>query len=154
MSQNKDRQRAIAVAIEILSTLESEWPQVDRNLTQWAHGLRSSSGDRGPKGSYSNPTAAAALMRDKFGRQRADAYRWVDSIYSAAVNLDMVRREAVDPPVPPTPEERGLASCCNLHGCPEDAWGYKAGRCQACYDYHRRTGRDRRAVGHQPEDLT
>lgn len=37
--------------------------------------------------------------------------------------------------------------CGNTHGCPDDAEADKAGRCSACYQYQRRTGRDRQAVG-------
>lgn len=37
--------------------------------------------------------------------------------------------------------------CGNIHGCPDDDEADKAGRCSACYQYQRRTGRDRRAAG-------
>ena len=37
--------------------------------------------------------------------------------------------------------------CGNTHGCPDDDHAEKAGRCSACYQYQRRTGRDRRQVG-------
>lgn len=47
----------------------------------------------------------------------------------------------------PSPEvakhNAGLAKCANQFGCPDDAWASKAGRCQACYEYNRRTQRDR-----------
>ena len=39
----------------------------------------------------------------------------------------------------PTP-----VACGNIHGCPDDDHAEKAGRCSACYQYQRRTGRDRR----------
>ena len=37
--------------------------------------------------------------------------------------------------------------CGNVHGCPDDDEADKAGRCSACYQYQRRTGRDRRVTG-------
>ena len=36
--------------------------------------------------------------------------------------------------------------CANTHGCPDDAEADKAGRCSACYQYQRRTGRDRQTT--------
>lgn len=37
--------------------------------------------------------------------------------------------------------------CGNTHGCPDEGEAEKAGRCSACYQYQRRTGRDRRVAG-------
>ena len=37
--------------------------------------------------------------------------------------------------------------CGNVHGCPDEGEADKAGRCSACYQYQRRTGRDRRVAG-------
>jgi hypothetical protein len=44
-----------------------------------------------------------------------------------------------------------LTDCANAHGCPDEAWGWKAGRCGTCYQYRRRTGRDR--TGRETEDV-
>jgi len=44
-----------------------------------------------------------------------------------------------------TPSERGLAKCANPHGCPDDGWAIRAGRCDTCAQYrYRHQGMDRR----------
>lgn len=58
--------------------------------------------------------------------------------------LDRLALIALAAHATPTPNP---VPCGNTHGCPDEGEAEKAGRCSACYQYQRRTGRDRRAAG-------
>ena len=54
--------------------------------------------------------------------------------------LDRLAQIAAAAHATPTPDP---VPCGNTHGCPDEGEAEKAGRCSACYQYQRRTGRDR-----------
>jgi hypothetical protein len=137
-----DRRRGLIKAYELLGQIITDWDATDGRLEAWAHGVRSSTGDRGPKGAYSNPTAAQALMRDHFGRDYRDLHRKADQVVRHVFDLEHLRVTTMQDVIPAEPQNRGLSQCANAHGwCQE--WATKAGRCPSCYEYLRRTGRDR-----------
>ena len=57
--------------------------------------------------------------------------------------VDSHVRWCLNPPAEVTKHNASLSKCANQFGCPDDAWACKAGRCLTCYEYNRRTGRDR-----------
>ena len=57
--------------------------------------------------------------------------------------VDKHVRWCLDPQPEVVKHNVGLSKCVNAFGCPDDSWGCKAGRCVPCYEYLRRTGRDR-----------
>lgn len=83
------------------------------------------------------PTVAARLD-DAGVEEYAATLMWIaDHVDRLTVLSDAALAQPNARPVP----------CGNSHGCPDDAEADKAGRCSACYQYQRRTGRDRQAAG-------
>jgi hypothetical protein len=102
-----------------------------------------SGGGPSPKNQISDPTGNAALSRDSWAMMRVEMSQIINRMVLDASRLVSIEREVLAPPPPKAPVDRGLVKCCNVHGCPDDAWAIKAGRCIACYEALRRTERDR-----------
>ncbi len=118
-------------------------------LRDFAAGVGSGGGPT-PKNSISDPTGNQALAIDEWALMRQEVSDLVRRISTDAHRLIIIQRVALEPALPKAPADRGIAACCNLHGCPSDAWADVAGRCRTCAEYLRRTGRDRRISG-QPK---
>ena len=131
--------------LDLLARLRADLPHLVATLRDWSAGIRSGGGAGG--GGVGDPTGHAALTTDEWAGRRRDLERRVATIHAAVLDLEKIRREVIDPPPPTEPAARGLVHCANIHGCPDDAWATKAGRCDTCYGYQRRTGRDRRLSG-------
>lgn len=132
--------------LDLLARLRADLPRVVATLRDWSSGIRSGGAASGA-GSVSDPTGHAALTADEWAGRRHRLERLVATIHAAALNAERIRADVLAPPVERAPAARGLVHCANLHGCPDDAWATKAGRCDTCYGYQRRTGRDRRLSG-------
>ncbi len=113
-------------------------------LRDWSAGASSTSSGPSPKNQVGRPTEAQALGHDQFGQLREQLVHQLLIADRAMRNVESIRRQVMDDPPSRHPEERGLAKCCNIHGCPDDAWAERAGRCDTCYRYHRRNDLDRR----------
>lgn len=137
-----EQHRMLGDAIAWLGRLEADHATFVAHLRDWSGGLTSGGGPQ-PKNAVSDPTGQSALAVDEWGQMRARSAELILAVYRSAKDLEAMRREVVSPPPPREPEERGLAKCCNPN-CPDDAWAEKAGRCSPCYQYKRRTDRDRR----------
>ena len=138
-----EQHKMLGDAIHWLTALEADHAQVVASLRDWSGGLTSGGGPTG-KNSISDPTGQSALATDSWGLMRAELADLVLAVYRKAKDLERIRREVVEPPPEKQPADRGLASCANGHGCPDDAWATKAGRCDRCYAYQYKYDRDRR----------
>lgn len=118
--------------------------EVLSHLRDWSAGASNSSSGPSPKNQVSRPTEAQALGFDQWGLLRQELVDQLLLADRAMRRVEHIRRLVIDPPPERLPEDRGLAKCANLHGCPDDAWAERGGRCDACYRYHRRTDLDRR----------
>lgn len=141
--------------LELVTYQQTHQRTVMDHLAEWAGGVSAGGGGRRSIGGHSDPTGNRAMIGDDTARLARLA---VDDHLTHILRLlrddDHLFRTvmaAVDQEIPKEPEERGLAHCCNVHGCPDDAWADVAGRCPACYKYFRKNGRDRRQSG-QPVD--
>ena len=145
-----EQHRSLVTAISRLDRFAAAHAQVVANLRDWSAGIGSGGGPKA-KGAVSDPTGEGALNVDEWGQMRERVAELVDRVWRDAMELEGIRAKVAAPPPPKAPEHRGLTRCANLHGCPDDAWATKAGRCEACYRYLRRTDRDRRLSGVRDE---
>lgn len=146
-----ERERHLAIAGDYMLRLQRDHLRVISRLRDWSAGI-SGNGGPIPKNSISDPTGQSALAVDEFGTARHKLEVLIDEVCKRMELIEFIRREVMAPP--PTLEEvereRGnqqagsLQHCANCHGCPDEAWATKAGRCEACYKYRARHGRDRR----------
>lgn len=127
-------------------------PDAFARLRGWQAGIRSS-GSTGGSGSVSDPTSTAALTASRWGDLSRELAEGIRSCRDLLRKLNRICAEVAAPPVPPQPRERGLMACANQHGCPDDAWATKAGRCEACYKFRSRNNRDRTGRGAQSNVL-
>ena len=127
-------------------------------LRDWTAAVATGGGGGGRTYSVADPTGTAATTTaaDYAAGVRARIEYHVMTIDAHAASLAKLCALVTDPPPLPDPADRGLIQCANVHGCPDEAWAEKAGRCGACYQHHRRhDGRDRRLSGapRHTEDL-
>lgn len=143
-NQRPSEQRAdLLTAISRLERFAHAHHTVTANLRDWSAGASSGSSGPRPKNAVSDPTGQAAMSTDEWGLMRQRVAELIHQAWRAACDLEDIRRQVAAPALPKEPAERGLAKCANP-ACPDDAWAVKAGRCDACYAYRRRTDRDRR----------
>lgn len=134
--------------LELVTYQQQHQRTVMDHLAEWAGGVSAGGGGRRSIGGHSDPTGNRAMLGDDNARLARLA---VDDHLTHILRLlrddDHLFRTvmaAVDQEFPKEPKERGLAACANLHGCPDEAWASKKGRCDLCYMYMYRNGRDRR----------
>ena len=149
-----ERNQIIQGAIVYAQRISHDYLTLDARLRDWTSGTGGSGGPR-PKGSISDPTGTAALTTDEHGQMRRRLSELLDRICRDLATVETIRREVMAPP--PTVEELerqahnqkvgALQPCANIHGCPDEAWATKAGRCENCYRAMKRNGRDRRVSG-------
>jgi len=107
------------------------------------------SGQPSGAGHIADPTGNAALQttHDYPTTQRTRIEHHVRTIAASINALVKIAELTTNPPPLPDPADRGLVICANIHGCPDDAWATKAGRCEACYRHRLRHDTDRRLSG-------
>lgn len=154
-----------AVAIEILRHAQT----VAGNARHLAHRARTpgpgpdgfpSGGDSVRAHGVADPTLATVESLAGGGTHGADTWpprpdpvadRWARAWTAMRAALEELRVAAgamVDPSTGQPARSAGLAKCANAHGCPEDRWADpgRSGRCEACWRFRHRNGRDRRVV--------
>jgi hypothetical protein len=131
-----------------LGELLDDLPRLVAALRDYSAGIASGGGTPAA-GHISDPTGHAAIATDEWAGARTRLEHAVRQIDQAAAVCDNIRRHTLEPPPPPAPVDRGLSVCANVHGCPDDNWAEAghAGRCDTCYRFRHRTGRDRRTSG-------
>ena len=131
-----------------LTHLIEDLPQLIAALRDYSTGITSGGGTPAA-GHITDPTGNAALATDQWANQRRQLEHAVRMIDQGAATCDHIRRHTLEPPPPARPVDRGIPACANAHGCPDDNWADPghAGRCDTCYRYRHRTGRDRRRSG-------
>lgn len=142
--QRPSEQRAdLLTAISRLERFAHDHPTVVANLRDWSAGVGGSGGPR-PVNAVSDPTGQAAMATDEWGMMRQRVGELIHAAWRAACDLEDIRRQVASPALPKEPEERGIPFCANPT-CPDAPTpAVKAGRCEACYRFRRRTDRDRR----------
>ena len=149
-----ERTKVFQRSIQILRRVGDNDRIVVGRLREWTAGL-SGSGGPSSKGTVSDPTGNAALAVDEHGALRARYNRAITDLWLAVRQLDSIEREVMKPALTHAEAQQrqenqrvgALQPCANLHGCPDDEWATKAGRCEACYRYRVRRGSDRRVSG-------
>jgi hypothetical protein len=142
-NRRPSEQRAdLLTALGRLERFAHDHALIVARLRDWSAGVGGSGGPQ-PKNAVSDPTGQAAMSTDEWGQMRQRVDDLIHQAWRAACDLEDIRRQVAAPALPKEPEERGLAKCANP-ACPDDAWAVKAGRCDACYQFRRRTDRDRR----------
>jgi|GEM_PF-5515524 len=149
-----ERDRILQGAVDYACRIGRDYLMVTARLRDWSAGLGSGSGPT-PKGTISDPTGEAAMSVDEFGRARSRLDALVDSMCRDMSAIEQIRREVMAPPPSLEEVERQRSNqmagtvqpCANPHGCPDEGLAAKAGRCEACYKYRQRNGRDRRVSG-------
>lgn len=125
-------------------TLLADHPGLQKCFTLWSRdGYPSSSGGTRVTGTISDPTAQAVLASDEVSRDRDTYNEKVIQAHQLLKEADAIRAKYMTTTERAVKHNQGLTKCANLHGCPDDAWASKAGRCSACYEYNRRNQRDR-----------
>lgn len=136
---------------ELLSRLDNDHPKIVDRLRDWAGTISGGNGGPTAKGTVSDPTGNAAMAVDEWGQTRTRMDQLIRTMATAAADLEFIRRQVMDTDTtdPDKPNQRAatLQPCANQNGCPDDAWACRAGRCDTCYAYRHRTGRDRRIAG-------
>lgn len=125
-----------------LTTLAAEFTELQRRLTAWTKdGYPSSSGQPGGSTTLSDPTAQAVIAPDHVALDRDKLHADLIRIHNLAAGIDAIRRTYMNPINEQHQAElKKLARCANPT-C--DMLAVKAGRCTACYQFHRRTGEER-----------
>jgi len=146
-----EREQHLSIAGDYFARIQRDHLKVIGRLRDWSAGIGGSGGPQA-KNTISDPTGHAALATDEFGSARHRIESLIDDVCRALDRIESIRREVMAPP--PTAEEverqrsnqktGALQPCANIHGCPDEAWATKAGRCEACYKYRQRRGSDRR----------
>ena len=102
----------------------------------------------GGSGGISDPVSRSALAPDEASDHietisgLCEAILWRTTLLTDALQpwVDLLARRPAK-----TPSDRGLAKCANPHGCPDDGWAVRSGRCDTCAQYrYRHQGMDRR----------
>ena len=146
-----EREQHLTIAADYFERLRRDHLKVVGRLRDWSAGIGGAGGPQ-PKNSISDPTGQAALAVDEWGTARHRLELLIDDVCRTLDRIEQIRRQVMAPPPSADEVERersnqradGLQPCANAHGCPSDGWATKAGRCEACYKYRQRSGRDRR----------
>lgn len=146
-----EREQHLTIAADHMARIQRDHLKVVGRLRDWSAGIGGTGGPQ-PKNSISDPTGQTALAVDEFGTARNRLEALIDEVCRRLDRIEVIRREVMAPP--PTLEEverertnqraDGLQPCANQHGCPDEGWATKAGRCETCYKYRARNGQDRR----------
>jgi hypothetical protein len=135
--RDNNRKRVVAMMRHAADGLERNGDEAERRARDWTpNGMPTPSGGGASGGDVSDPTGNAA-MRGGMGRDYAHELeaRTREAFAMASALLDLVTE--LMQTERPEPER---TPCANPT-C--DALAAKAGRCQTCYAYRRRTGSDR-----------
>lgn len=148
--------------VDYVTVLQRELPEIQRRLKAWrrdGYPSGSSGGGRGggpvivvpdelgnPDTVHITSVEAAVFTRDevadmdaRFNAQISEALGVITAVWK--IRLDVMAD--TDETKRAKKRQDRLQKCANAYGCPDDAWGYKAGRCNTCYQFRYRNQRDR-----------
>lgn len=120
------------------------YQRADAQLNEWQGPERggNETGITG-KGGHGDPTGQQVTGSDYAIQRRIQLHRLVEQLDDATRELGIICREVLESSNGKDPSQRGHDPCANQNGCPDGAWATKAGRCQRCYMYLYRNGKDR-----------
>lgn len=145
---SRDAQTALERLATFFKLIDSEYPEIHKRFKAWSRGgfPASTGGGPGSKGAISDPTGREAIEGDDVRLLSERFHTCLELVLSNANLMKAIRDEIMRTDRTTAEAKRDtLQKCCNAFGCPEDAWAEKAGRCNACYQYRYRNGRDRTA---------
>lgn len=129
----------------MIQSLQRDFTTLQRRLIAWAQdGYPTSTGTPGSKGGFSDPTASAVINPDQVRKDREHLEQIIINVHTQLTKADAIRAQYINTNTTTTKHNNSLTKCSNQHGCPDDAWAAKAGRCLTCYEYNRTNQRDRR----------
>ena len=128
----------------IVRTLTADFATLQRRLALWSRdGYPTSSGGTRVRGGVSDPTAAAVLTPDEVRQDRDKLTTLITAAHDLLAEADTIRTRYMTTTKEVQRHNQALTKCANMHGCPDDSWATKAGRCSTCYEYNRVNQRDR-----------
>jgi hypothetical protein len=134
----------LADVAALVHTLSTDFVALQKRLALWSRdGYPTGQGGSRTKGAIGDPTASAVIASDDIRKDRDRLTTLVIQAHDCLKEADIIRLRYMTSSVKAAKHNAGLTKCANMHGCPENMWGAKAGRCLNCYEYQRRTGRDR-----------
>lgn len=95
------------------------------------------------KNHISDPTANAALKHDEPTQDRQRFRILTTRLHDVANELDNIRAKYLNTPTATPAPTNTPSPCANMHGCPDNNWADKAGRCKPCFEHMRTHNRDR-----------
>ncbi len=134
----------LADLAHLVATLHTDFPALQGRLALWSRdGYPTGSSGTRRGGTIGDPTASAVLASDEVRRDRQRLEELVVRAHDLLKEADTIRGRYMSAAAQVTKHNQALTKCANIHGCPDDGWASKAGRCATCYEYVRRTERDR-----------
>jgi hypothetical protein len=128
----------------LVRTLSNDFTALQRRLALWSRdGYPTGSSATRVKGAVGDPTASAVIASDDIRKDRDRLSSLIIQAHELLKEADIIRSRYMTTTTKAVKHNASLTKCVNMHGCPEDMWAAKAGRCLTCYEYQRRTGRDR-----------
>ena len=134
----------LADIVALVRTINADFPALQKRLALWSRdGYPTGTGVSAGKGSISDPTAAAVLVSDDIRKDRDRLSLIIIQAHDLLREADNIRTRYMTTETRTAKHNASLSKCANIHGCPDDSWAAKAGRCLVCYEYQRRNMRDR-----------
>lgn len=130
----------------LIRDLTDDFIELQKRMALWSRdGYPTGSMNARASGTVSDPTANAALSSDEVRRDRDRLSALIIQAHSIMRDADIIRTRYMNTTTRAEEHNAQLSKCANIHGCPDDSWACKAGRCTSCYEFNRRNGRDRAA---------
>lgn len=122
----------------------ADFVALQRRLAIWSRDGYPTGTDRQTRGAtIGDPTAAAVLAPDEVRRDREQLAQLITQAHEIMTKAEGIRSKYMTAAKQAERHNRSLTRCANIHGCPDDMWAAKAGRCLACYEYRRVNHSDR-----------
>jgi hypothetical protein len=130
--------------VVLVRNISNDFSALQKRLALWSRdGYPTGTGVSAGKGSISDPTASAVLISDDIGKDRDRLSTIIIQAHDLLREADIIRTRYMTTETRTAKHNASLSKCANIHGCPDDTWAAKAGRCLVCYEYQRRNLRDR-----------
>jgi hypothetical protein len=134
----------LADVAALVRTLSTDFVALQKRLALWSRdGYPTGQSGSRSKGAVGDPTALAVIASDDIRKDRDRLTSLIIQAHDILKEADIIRSRYMTTTSTATKHNATLTKCANMHGCPDDMWAAKAGRCLNCYEYQRRTCRDR-----------